>query len=95
MAKILLSELFKIMAIILTVVYFLFLRKKLCRDMIRGEICGWIIICIGYFVLKIYSQINLPSVGHFCRVSISTHWARISVNGWDYSRKEVYHAPFS
>ena len=70
MAKIILSEPIKIMAIVLSVVYFLFIRKKLCRDIIKGEIYGWIIICVGYCILKIYSEISLPSVGYFCRMSV-------------------------
>ena len=91
MAKIILSEPIKIMAIVLTVVYFLFVRKKLCREMIRGEIYGWIIICVGYFVLKFYSQISLPSVGYFCRMSISPYHPFLEMNKMNHPYIDIKH----
>ena len=92
MPNILLSEVGKIMVIVLTVSYSLFLRKRLDKDMIRGEIFGWIIICVGYFVLKFYSQISLPSVGSFCKASVVGVILKL------YSWRQVYSnniAPFN
>ena len=70
MAGLMLLKLLKIGLIITAALSFYFSNKKLNKQKIVGEVAGYIFIFIVYFVLKFYSQLNLPSIDDFCRITI-------------------------